>query len=77
MSFNDPFFRDPDYMEKQRAKMKRTFWITAIIMILGMTSLWGVVITASVQLGQEIQSKGGLGKSIGRFLQDVQNPDGN
>ena len=74
MSFSNPFFTDSGYMEKKKKKFDRTFKIIVIVQILAVAISIMIISYGITKIGQNIQEAGGLGKTIGRFLQDIKNP---
>jgi len=73
-SFNDPFFTDPDYMEKEEKKFNSLFKKVLIFKIIFSVFLIIVIVHSLNTAGKMLQEKGGLGNIIGNFLEDVKNP---
>jgi hypothetical protein len=71
MSFNDPFFTDLDWFKKK----ERNFLITGILILLVNVFIFFIIFQAVSKAGIKIEQTGGLGNNIGRFIQDIKNPE--
>lgn len=64
MSFNDPFFTDPDYMQKQQRKFFVGFVVYALVMTAGLFFVLSYI-------GNSIHQEGGVAHMIGGFIKEV------
>jgi len=69
--FNDPFFTDKDYMKKKMDRASNTIWVFIAISIVTTVLFYFMVSYMVVQTVQEVEKQGGIGTSIGKFINSV------
>ena len=57
--------------EKEEKKFNRTFYTVLVVSVISTVSFVVVTVLALDKVKQEVRNNGGVGKSIGSFINDV------
>lgn len=68
--FKDPFFTDPDYMDKQMAKYKKERYKMMALIVISMLFFYFLIDFIFIGISRDINNCGGVAKCMGGFVKD-------